>query len=103
MSISNLQCAQTRSGLGIAGKDDIEIIMKKISELEKTNKEKTDMLLALLRQLDIITQSSIQKNSEKQEDRINTLEARVKELEDEVKFLKTLPTGLMETLGYKKI
>jgi hypothetical protein len=103
MSIRLLECAQTRSGLGIAGKDDIEIIMKKISELEKTNKEKTDMLLALLRQLDIITQSSIQKNSEKQEDRINTLEARVKELEDEVKFLKTLPTGLMETLGYKKI
>jgi chromosome segregation ATPase len=73
------------------------------SELEKTNKEKNDMLLSLLSQLDIITQSSIQKNSEKQEDRINTLEGRVKELEDEVKFLKTLPQGLMETLGYKKI
>ena len=61
------------------------------------------MLLSLLSQLDIITQSSIQKNSEKQEDRINTLEAHVKELQAEVKFLKTLPSGLMETLGYKKI
>ena len=103
MSISNLQCAQTRSGLGIAGKDDIEIIMKRISELEKTNKEKNEMLLSLLSELAIITESSIKKNSEKQEDRINTLEARVKELEDEVKYLKTLPQGLMETLGYKKM
>jgi len=111
MSISNLQCAQTRSGLGIAGKDDIEIIMKRISELEKTNKEKNEMLLSLLSkfalsllsELAIITESSIKKNSEKQEDKINTLEGRVKELEDEVKYLKTLPQGLMETLGYKKI
>jgi hypothetical protein len=103
MSVSGLQCASTRSSLGIAGKEDIEIIMKKISELEKTNMEKNEMLLSLLSQLDIITQSSIQKSSEKQEDRINTLEARVKELEDEVKYLKTLPQGLMETLGYKKI
>ena len=61
------------------------------------------MLLSLLSELAIITESSIQKNSEKQEDRINTLEARVKELEDEVKYLKTLPLGLMETLGYKKM
>jgi prefoldin subunit 5 len=77
-------------------------VEKKINELEKTNMEKNEMLLSLLSQLDIITQSSIQKSSEKQEDRINTLEARVKELEDEVKYLKTLPQGLMETLGYKK-
>jgi seryl-tRNA synthetase len=73
------------------------------SELEKTNKEKNEMLLSLLSELAIITESSIKKNSEKQDDRINTLESRVKELEDEVKYLKTLPQGLMETLGYKKI
>jgi hypothetical protein len=77
--------------------------MKRISELEKTNKEKNEMLLSLLSELAIITESSIKKNSEKQDDRINTLESRVKELEDEVKYLKTLPQGLMETLGYKKI
>lgn len=102
MSISGLQCASTRSGLGIAGKQDIEIIMKKMTDMEEKHKKENDTLLSLLSQLDIITQSSIQKSSEKQEDRINTLEARVKELEDEVKFLKTLPPGLMETLGYKK-
>jgi predicted RNase H-like nuclease (RuvC/YqgF family) len=73
------------------------------SELEKTNKEKNEMLLSLLSELAIITESSIKKNSEKQDNRINTLESRVKELEDEVKYLKTLPQGLMETLGYKKI
>ena len=83
--------------------NSLRSVEKKISELEKTNMEKNEMLLSLLSQLDIITQSSIQKSSEKQEDRINTLEARVKELEDEVKYLKTLPQGLMETLGYKKI
>ena len=103
MSVSGLQCASTRSSLGIAGKEDIEMLYKTISELEKTNKEKNEMLLSLLSQLAIITQSSIQKSSEKQEDRINTLEAYVKELQAEVKFLKTLPSGLMETLGYKKI
>ena len=103
MSVSSLQCASTRSSLGIAGKEDIEMLYKMISELEKTNKEKNDMLVSLLCQLANITESSIQKSSEKQEDRINTLKARVKELEDEVKFLKTLPSGLMETLGYKKM
>ena len=103
MSVSVLQCASTRRSLGIAGKEDIEMLYKMISELEKTNKEKNDMLVSLLCQLANITESSIQKSSEKQEDRINTLEARVKELEDEVKYLKTLPSGLMETLGYKKM
>ena len=102
-SVETLKSVETRSRLGIAGKEDIEMLYKTISELEKTNKEKNDMLLSLLSQLDIITQSSIQKNSEKQEDRINTLEAHVKELQAEVKFLKTLPSGLMETLGYKKM
>ena len=103
MSVSVLQCASTRSSLGIAGKEDIEMLNKKITDMEETNKEKNEMLLSLLSQLDIITQSSIQKSSEKQEDRINTLEAYVKELQAEVKYLKTLPPGLMETLGYKKI
>ena len=104
-SVQSLKSVETRGGLGIAGKDDIitQFSMKKISEIEKTNMEKNEMLLSLLSQLDIITQSSIQKNSEKQEDRINTLEAHVKELQAEVKFLKTLPSGLMETLGYKKM
>ena len=36
-------------------------------------------------------------------DKQSLLEARVKELEAEVKYLKTLPPGLMETLGYKKM
>lgn len=103
MSVSVLQCASTRNSLGIAGKDDIEMLNKKMTDMEETNKEKNDMLLSLLCQLDIITQYSIQKSSEKQEDRINTLEAHVKELQAEVKYLKTLPPGLMETLGYKKI
>ena len=103
LSVETLKSVKTRSSLGIAGKEDIEMLYKMISELEKTNKEKNDMLVSLLCQLANITESSIQKSSEKQEDRINTLEARVKELEDEVKYLKTLPSGLMETLGYKKM
>ena len=105
LSVETLKSVETHADLGIAGKDDIitQFSVKKISELEKTNKEKNEMLLSLLSQLAIITQSSIQKSSEKQEDRINTLEAYVKELQAEVKFLKTLPSGLMETLGYKKI
>ena len=37
------------------------------------------------------------------EDRINELETKNTELEAEVKYLKTLPPGLLETLGYKKI
>jgi len=82
--------------------NSLRSVEKKISEIEEKHKKENDTLLSLLSQLDIITQSSIQKNSEKQEDKINTLEARVKELEDEVKYLKTLPQGLMETLGYKK-
>ena len=104
-SVQSLKSVETHADLGIAGKDDIitQFSVKKISELEKTNKEKNDMLVSLLCQLANITESSIQKSSEKQEDRINTLEARVKELEDEVKYLKTLPSGLMETLGYKKM
>ena len=104
-SVQSLKSVETHADLGIAGKDDIitQFSMKKISEIEKTNMEKNEMLLSMLSQLAIITQSSIQKSSEKQEDRINTLEAYVKELQAEVKFLKTLPSGLMETLGYKKM
>ena len=37
------------------------------------------------------------------EDRIKDLETNNTELEAEVKYLKTLPPGLMETLGYKKM
>jgi hypothetical protein len=37
------------------------------------------------------------------EDRIKELEIKNAELEAEVKYLKTLPQGLLETLGYKKI
>ena len=35
--------------------------------------------------------------------RIKELETNNTELEAEVKYLKTLPPGLLETLGYKKI
>lgn len=35
--------------------------------------------------------------------RIKELETKNAELEEEVKYIKTLPPGLMETLGYKKI
>ena len=37
------------------------------------------------------------------EDRIKELETKNTELEAEVKYLKTLPPGLLETLGYRKI
>jgi hypothetical protein len=171
MSICALQCASTRSGLGIAGKEDIEIIMKKISEIEEKHKKEKDELKQYLIELEDLIASSTERSwhrtadslfkipintlrkavgsdsdplrevshildemtsidsSEEEKNsyiscevlsidsnegnkqskpsqnlsKISLLEARVKELEDEVKFLKTLPAGLMETLGYKKI
>ena len=49
------------------------------------------------------SEESEQSKSSQNLGRLSLLEARVKELENEVKFLKTLPPGLMETLGYKKM
>lgn len=171
MSVSGLQCASTRNSLGIAGKEDIEMLNKKIANMEEKHKKENDELkqylielehncfkyrsriwqrtadslfkipINILRNvvgsdsdplrevsniLDKMTsidsseeeknsyisceilsidssEGSEQSKSSQNLGRLSLLEARVKELENEVKFLKTLPPGLMETLGYKKM
>ena len=69
------------------------------------------MRMGLIEESNRVTKSVQELNKEFQllikktqlEDRIKELETKNKELEAEVKYLKTLPPGLMETLGYKKI
>jgi uncharacterized protein YukE len=139
--------------LGIAGKEDIEIIMKKMTDMEEKHKKENDELKQYLIELEhncfkyrsriwqrtadslfkipinilrngvgsdsdplrevsniLDEMTSIDSSEESEQSkssqnlgRLSLLEARVKELENEVKFLKTLPPGLMETLGYKKM
>ena len=69
------------------------------------------MRMGLIEESNRVTKSVQELNKEFQllikktqlEDRIKELEIKNTELEAEVKYLKTLPPGLMETLGYKKI
>ena len=171
MSVSILQCASTRSSLGVAGKEDIEMLNKKMTDMEEKHKKENDELkqylieieqnffkyrsriwqrtadslfktpINILREdvgsdsnslrevsniLDEMTsidsseeekmshlsfeilsidssEGSEQSKPTQNLGRLSLLETRVKELEDEVKYLKTLPPGLMETLGYKKM
>ena len=69
------------------------------------------MRMGLIEESNRVTKSIQELNKEFQlliektqlEDRIKELETKNTELEAEVKYLKTLPPGLLETLGYKKI
>lgn len=69
------------------------------------------MRMGLIEESNRVTKSVQELNKEFQlliekkqlEDRIKELETINTELEAEVKYLKTLPPGLMETLGYKKV
>ena len=69
------------------------------------------MRMGLIEESNRVTKSVQELNKEFQlliektqlEDRIKELETKNTELEAEVKYLKTLPPGLLETLGYKKV
>ena len=81
---------------------EVSNILDEMTSIDSSEEEKNSYISCEVLSIDSSEENEQSKPSQNLS-KISLLEARVKELEDEVKFLKTLPPGLMETLGYKKI